>query len=334
MMRAMGVVALLMGAGVAWAVVPPTEDPLDIAVDVPERAGLLSAEDAERVATSQGFQRPTWRVGTSYGIEFSGGGSCEYAVTEAAAESVLVAPACSDLALEQALFLFPWFGRLSRDLASTDEGAPTAFFQWPLVDGASWETSWRTGQDDSVDGVLVQADFAPEVDGPAGTEPGFVLVASFDGDSFARWNYVPSIGWWSRFEYLVEDGFWFAVTDHTEGWTGTTYEALVTCTSIQNGQVHVGSTFDVRSTDDYVVTLLDYEGVLAGRPMFMTPDGVEPGPDLSGAGTGAEWWVIESPAAGQWTYEWAGLAVAGRGLSARIHCIDFVEHVVGAPEEP
>lgn len=321
--------ALVLGFGAAWAIVPAASEEAPPVADEPFFAGApgaLPEPEARRLAQTEGFDRPAWPLGRAYDIQFATGFGCVFAVAEIDDDGgFFVGPACGVVAVEDRVFDYPWFGRLTSDLGGHYADTALAFYDWPLVDGKSWTTAWPDGDGGSFE-ATVTAVYEPQLAGPEGTEPGFVLVAYFDGEAFARWDYLPSLEWWSFFEYLGDSGFRFDVLAKTDGWSGAVYEARASMISV-SGPMHTPLVVNVREGDDLLYVVVERAGSALGQIMLTGPDGTVVPRDMGSSGPFIVW-SVEDPAPGQWTYSWAGLSTAS--VRTSLYSVDVVEYEVGA----
>lgn len=220
-----GLLAFLLATG-STTVVLQTAGPAEgevVALGATVRPDAAPATlSATRAA--EGVDAPTWREGYAW-IALFGQGEwpCRIVVVDADADGYEQGFACDGDEREAArLAAFPqrYVGLFTRDLEGVGEGAPARWFDWPLTDGKTWEMEWG---DEVLD---VTATFVPDIEGPLGDEPGYVMRAAPEGDSdeILVWNYVPSIGWWSHLEFL-ESGWAVNVVEFEKGWDGTAVTA-------------------------------------------------------------------------------------------------------------
>lgn len=113
-------------------------------------------------------------------------------------------------------FGLPFSGNVSADLNPEIGGVEWPMYRFPLSDGASWSYA-MFGHD------ATTTAYAAMVRLPDGSdEPGFRLEASSYGQVFARYDYSPTTGWFTRLE-LVDPGkreqvLDVRLTDHGAAW--------------------------------------------------------------------------------------------------------------------
>jgi hypothetical protein len=182
--------------------------------DGPPRMEPLSAREVE----ARTAERPEWRVGDAWLVRFNEDFACWLVVGEVRNGTYVQGTSCDgemDAGAQIAANDFAYAGTFDRDLARpTRSDGTIRLYDWPLTDGKTWTTSWF-GEE-----VTVRAAFDEEIEGPLGEEPGFVLRMSYGDaeDEFLRYDYVPSLRWWSEFRF--ESGAVVTVEDAVRGWGG------------------------------------------------------------------------------------------------------------------
>lgn len=270
--------ALVFGASYAAFQLAPGAD-----ADVePFNAGESSAggfaQLSQREAEARTAERPTWRVGDAWLVRFNEDFACWMVVGKTDADGYSQGTSCessADYAAAQiASYDIAYVGRFTKDLASPKDAGEIRYFDWPLTDGKEWETEYY-GED-----VRVVAMF-DEVDGPLGDEPGFELAMYFgDADSpFLRYNYVPSIRWWSELEFA--EGGEVVIEDAARGWSGTVIvpegaEERLRLERTPTSLVTVGGpTFDVPEEDTVLYLTMDSSFAFYEDITIRDPDGDE-----------------------------------------------------------
>ena len=256
---AAGMVAfILMAAGGAFvlgAAVDPAagDNGLTRASATAPRLPALSAEDAE-----DGIDAPAaWRVGDAWQLLFGGGRVPCVAVVVAADdegyEQAFRCPEGAVLAVQDARYDIAHLGEFTRDLEGHFAGEAVRFFDWPLTDGKTWELEAYGNE------YEVTARFVPDIEGPFGPEPGYLMVAELDGGSEPQfaYNYVPSVGWWTMFEALSGEFNSFAVVGFERDWHGSAWTASANTRVDQRSTMvpPTGSSFDVSENDDLVLVV-------------------------------------------------------------------------------
>jgi len=299
------VIACALAAALAIVAMPgPREDDL-------EAASLSDAEVAqiavERVRETGIAQRPEWRVGDAWRVQFNDGDPVCWMVVARAAETYRQGVACETdeaefIAVNIAVAQVAFVGTFTRDLegVSDPEGDATRWFDWPLSDGKSWDTTFE-----GID-VVVTAAF---VDGA------FELVMVDDEDSdLAFYDYDPSLRWWSQISFAT--GGSFHVHERTTGWSGPVSLAAADERFTGRGNLASQSTasFTTTEADTYVVLLASRPAVaaeyweLAGPSETrnsLTPLGGQP---LVG---GFDRYETIPAEPGEWSYRQAGTGIGG-----------------------
>lgn len=152
---------------------------------------------------ASGLDAPEWSVGHTWSVTFSGADApCVLTVVAVSEDSYTQASACPEgeiLALQDAVFDLPHLGEMTRTLGGATASGTMDFFSWPLTDGKTWETEWAGVP------LAVTATYAEDVGGRFAGEPGFQLDAQFEGGRAFAYDFVPSIGWWSKLDF--DSGF-------------------------------------------------------------------------------------------------------------------------------
>lgn len=99
--------------------------------------------------------------------------------------------------LSAGFFGLPWSGNVTGDLNPRIGPEEWPLFRFPLEDGKSW--SYRLLGHDATTSARAGLFHVPGV----GPRPGFAMEAKAYGQTFARYNYVPEVGWFTRLQ-LVE----------------------------------------------------------------------------------------------------------------------------------
>lgn len=197
---------------------------------------------------------PTWRVGDAWQLLFAGGRVPCVAVVVSADEDgyqqAFRCPEGSILAVQDARYDIAHLGAFTHELEGEYDGDSVRFFDWPLTDGKTWELDVYGNE------YEVTATFLPEIEGPFGPEPGYMMLAEFEGGSEPQfaYNYVPSVGWWTMFE--TPDGdFSFAVVGFERDWHGSAWTASANTRMDQRSTAvpPAGSAFEVSEDDDFVI---------------------------------------------------------------------------------
>lgn len=98
--------------------------------------------------------------------------------------------------LSSGFFGLPFSGNVTQELNPEIGGSVWPMFRFPLSDGMTWEYS-MFGHDAKTTA------HATVVRLPDGTsEPGFRFESSSFGQVFARYDYAPSVGWFTRLELI------------------------------------------------------------------------------------------------------------------------------------
>ena len=98
--------------------------------------------------------------------------------------------------ISSGFFGLPFSGNVTPELNPEIGGKVWPMFQFPLSDGKSWEYH-LFGYD------ATTTAYAAIVDVPGvGPQPGFRLEASSYGQVFAKYDYAPSVGWFTRLELI------------------------------------------------------------------------------------------------------------------------------------
>lgn len=159
---------------------------------------------------------PAWHVGHyfSYHIFMDG---FQYhwnaTVAEDRDSKWFLAPDDKTTAMYEAMFDFPLLGEFAKsDLTTTDAGNPFYWYEFPLTDNKTWTrtstvTDLETGEAATYE-LTYTTKYNPAIpilEGqmPATTQvnrPGFdVFVRTDNGTLFAKYDYVPAIGWFAHY---------------------------------------------------------------------------------------------------------------------------------------
>lgn len=249
-------------------------------------AGDLDDDDLALLAAASGaaaprwdgagaLERPVWREGFAWGVFFERSNTgCAFVVGEASDDGYHQGVACRNaeqLAVEDAIYSHEFMGRFDADLAGVandEDDEPTRWFDWPLVDGKTWETQLE-GYDVEVVATAVDA-----VEGPLGAERGFELVMTLEGETLAAYNFVPSVAWWSELRY-PKSGWSMRITSFERQFEGEAVEATAAPLLDQRAAFLAlfPRTFEVDDEYDVLRFYRDYGGTFGGRIELRTPEG-------------------------------------------------------------
>lgn len=194
---AMALVALSL-AGCA-SETPAAEDGLDGGPDDPG-SGTPAAVTGEA---------PTWQVGQWWDHKWFFGSTAsepftvKTIVAEDLGSSFLVATDDNLTAAFHAAFLFPTLGTFPKgEVTATAGDYSWPWYHFPLSDNQTWSDEIVSRDGSGTDSysfpITATVRAVPEIVTTIGTEPGFEVEARSEGKLFARYDYVPAIGWMSR----------------------------------------------------------------------------------------------------------------------------------------
>ncbi|MHB8603847.1 MAG: hypothetical protein ACYDCK_01225 [Thermoplasmatota archaeon] len=208
-----------------------------------------------------------------------------------------------------------WLGDRGTDLGGSQGSGSIAFYVWPLVDGATWQTKW--------DGLTLNmtAHRASAVPTPSGPEAGFDIVGMAGAQKYVAYNYAPSVGTFTRL--VFGDNFYaLDMTAAGHNYTGTYYveraSRLASLSGTGPTPAGSGGPFTVDANQDFLFASYGISGntVVAGALALVPPSGqpftdyaAAPGP----AGASATM-LMPKPAAGTWAWAAAGEEAQTGGL--------------------
>jgi hypothetical protein len=315
--------ALVLALGLTVALLPRPEES-----EGADRAGSPDEVPLAVLARAEGVPAPAWRVGDAWTVRFSPSGfECTLVVFAANRSAALQGASCEgagSLAAEDAVFDHAFLGAFTDELAGVQQDAdPVRFFAWPLVDGKDWTLTW--------DGVPYRANatYDDALPAPDGARPGFRVVLTRDGEFAATYDYLPSLGWWSRLE--TASGFRMEVTAFTRGWSGTVLDGTAAqrlFTSSPGGTgVPVGM-FPLGDDDHLVVLTHEFQGIGAGRLHVTTPSGRDAYQAGMASLTGDSRIVFLAGEPGTWRVL-SPLVATGR-IALHVYAIQLTPHEVAA----
>lgn len=334
-----GLVAFVLAAGLTVTVGDPSVWTPDVeglggasvavaATPVPsEGFGKLDAD-----AVRGGVGRPAWPVGTAWDVRYGPDEfPCRLVVVKANASGYALGSACDagetvsvQLATQSAQ---GWAGPFTRDIAGLFPGGePIAYYDWPLRDNKTWDITTFDGEE-----LEVTARFVPDIAGPFGPEPGYVLEA-VDGDYVAyRYDYLPSLRWWSRMEF-PGSGYVFRVAGANASWSGDAITAAASGRfSIRPllGPDGYSTTFSLNERDERLYVVGSGNGIHYAQTQIIGPDGTQRGGSSRQATGGStfDFALIEGEP-GQWELRLTGAAVQGQ-LTYRGWGVDLTTWRVG-----
>lgn len=298
---------------------PPAEEEISVGTLTAARMAPLS----DREVAARTAERPEWRVGDAWLVRFNPQFSCWIVVGDAGPAGYAQGTSCQGdipAGAQIAANDYPYVGAFDHDLASTPrEGEPIRFYDWPLTDGKTWDTAWFGRR------VTVEAVFVESMPGPLGREPGFALTMrdARSGAFLVTYDYVPSLRWWSGFEYA--SGYAIAVEDAVRGWNGRVVmmeaeeRSRIFANVITSGEAHG---FQVEQDHDALIVETRASGIHWLEMRVYDPSGdvraSESRADLA-ANMGYRFTVVEDPEPGTWVAE-AVFAGAG-SFETRIHAL-------------
>lgn len=231
------------------------------------RASSTEEGDALReasVVAASGAQRPTWRVGDAWRVQFDDNDPiCWMVVVEATPDGYQQGVWCptdeaETIALQIAATDARYLGRMTLDLGGRGDDEDTRWFDWPLAEGKTWATKWQ-GEEATVTAQL--------------REGRFVMMLCLDeGDCVAGYDYDPELGWWSELEF--DGGFLFRVHERDTGWREGAVYAVGTLRHEEDARnqllVVAGPTvsFNVDEEESVVAVRVDWNGARTGSLML------------------------------------------------------------------
>ncbi|HUR68942.1 MAG TPA: hypothetical protein VM370_06815 [Candidatus Thermoplasmatota archaeon] len=120
--------------------------------------------------------------------------------------------------LSTGFFGLPWSGNVTGDLNPRIGGDEWKLYDFPLEDGKTW--SYKMLGHDATTLARATTYHVPGI----GLRPGFRLESSSYGHVFARYNYVPEVGWFTRLQ-LIEPTDGHTVLDAQLTAFGTDWQA-------------------------------------------------------------------------------------------------------------
>lgn len=209
---ALGVLGLVLPLAGCFGGKDGSEDEgVDPAVDAPAPGSPVATGGA----ADGSFDAPVWTVGDAWAISPVGdaGQPGVLVVTGAEGDAYTLATTDPDAAGYDALFDISYLGRIrASDLAGHQGGKPVQFFSFPLADDKTWTTTW--------DGLEIKlaAKWNPALTTSAGIHPGFEIVGTYEGEPYVRYDYVPTLKWWSHLSFA--NGYGMKVERTFADWTG------------------------------------------------------------------------------------------------------------------
>lgn len=282
---------------------------------------------------------PAWEVGQSWTHEWTIGAGTAFTVKSIVAENTssdyLLATDDEETAGLAAAFFFPDIGRMSKsDWTVRDGDYAFPWYNFPLEDGKTWSaTEQNLGFDLGPVTRSLQLRAVSAGDGR------FTIEATENGVPRARYDYDPTLEWFSKYESLSQSEDGATVTDFSiitvssaSGFTGTYYQAagdfllnyfaLVVPTT---GQVLVEPTksFSITSTHTHVMAILfNFAVAGGGHIQLLAPDGrhweSNAISDADGASiAGSDGVQVFVPAVvGDWRVAWVGASPLAAGGGA------------------
>lgn len=203
--------------------------------------GGLPAAGAASLDANASLAAPTpWAVGDWFGVhvfvgmEDSEGTHYNTIVVEETADAWVLATDDQAAAKEEAVFDFPILGPFDKDdLGTSGLGGRWDLLKFPLADKATWSS--RVAMDPLDPSAALdlefEATFNPRIQTADGPAPGYDVVAvDADARPVLSFDYVPSVGWFTRFLILdtaTEDPLDYFISARSmgtgHGWKGTYY---------------------------------------------------------------------------------------------------------------
>lgn len=311
--RFAAVIACILGAAIAVvALAPAPAEELESAAAEDERAEAIGLLREAGIV-----ERPTWRVGDAWRVQFDQGEPVCWLVVVDASEGYRQGVACETdeaeaIAVNLAVWQERWIASYTSDLEGVGDGSgePTRWFDWPLEDGKSWSTSYED-VDLTATAELVEGAFE------------ITMVREEGDDVFARYDFDPTLKWWSRIEF-VESEYVFQVHEHERGWSGPVATAVTESKAESQSSVVAQFTAEFSTTeeDDFVVLVYSRDGF--GRDYWQL-DGpgtsytsISQGNVISMGGATFHYGLVPADA-GDWTFRQVGV---GLGFLVRLYSAD------------
>lgn len=203
--------------------------------------------------------RPTWRSGDAWRVQFDEGDPiCWLVVADARDEGYRHGVWCPTdeaplIAAQLATMGVAYAGNITPDLGGRQEDTIVDWFDWPLVDGKTWPTTWG-GEPARVEAKWVAKSQRYTLD-----------LCLDEGLCVASYDYDPALRWWS--EIAFRGGFEFRVHERAEDWErGYVLGDAVPRASYEYAGGNVGMlpvgerAFEVGERDDVVVIEVAREG--------------------------------------------------------------------------
>lgn len=152
---------------------------------------------------------PQWEVGQWWDHKWFFGSTAsepftvKTIVAEDLGSSFLVATDDNLTSAFHAAFLFPTLGAFPKgEVTATVGDYSWPWYHFPLSDNQTWSDEIVSRDGSGTDAysfpITATVRAVPEIVTTVGTEPGFEIEARSEGKLFARYDYVPAIGWMSR----------------------------------------------------------------------------------------------------------------------------------------
>jgi len=207
-------------------------------------------------------------------------------------DGYLLAGASEDDLVGEIVWDNGFFGAVDADLNRPERRDVWRWFDFPLVDGKTWQNGERT--------VVVRA---ADVRTPSGTEPGFVMRITLETGSI-EWEYAPSIGFITSFFVDSRGAVWerFRLERVHSSSSWVWYEAGDRIERAQDTERAAAGVFEVPAGFDALA--LSVGGTPGGRVVVGRPDPRAPTYTWEHPGTEGEDWVgVLLPATpGRWSY--------------------------------
>lgn len=207
---------LLLTAALAGCADEPLDD---LAAELPLDA--VASDDGrdlrDALTIDDALPGPDWGVGDWFGHHvFFGpddveGTHMNVVVTDQTSNAWHLVSEDAEIAQAEALFDIPITGDLVRgDLDTTAFGGDWQVYDFPMRHNKTWQGTITLGVDQAYD-LTYTATYQPEFQTAGGNKPGFLVTGvDPDGRTVIETDYVPALGWYSRFTA------WNVETEDTE----------------------------------------------------------------------------------------------------------------------
>lgn len=299
---------------------PVTQGTLEVK-DGDASPALGLADGTAAPATSDGV--PLWQVGDFWEFQTTGGGQAAttFVVAKSTGSEYLLLPTDEETALYDAVFDVSFVGRTSaKDLSGRQGDTAVKFFQFPLSDNLSWTTTWD-GEERTITAKAAQ------VKTPLGSTAGFDLVArNATGADKVRYSFAPSVGWFTRYEFLEGDevAYTAELARSGHGFVGSPLQAearQIVMAHSTTGFTSATSPFTVNEGETRLAVVWGVGGVAAAWSGFLL-DGNRTKHDIGGpasyyvnSGAGDVAVIDASPGPWHYSFTYAGApTVSGFGV--------------------